>query len=144
MHDVAHAAHGRERIAVLAAQRAQFGPQVDERAADGRRGFDPERRREPFVDRLDAAVRVQRDHAVTQMLQQRVEPLAAECLGVRRIRDFERRLDCLAHRRVRIEEHRTHAGAGREIGDEAGADDRLDAAIAQVVHAGFRFLRGLI
>ena len=77
MHDVAHAAHGRERVTVLAAQRAQLGPQVDERAADGRRGFDPERRREPLVDRFDAAVCVERDHAVAQVLEQVVEPLAA-------------------------------------------------------------------
>ena len=144
MHDVAHAAHGRERVTVLAAQRAQLGPQVDERAADGRRGFDPERRREPLVDRFDAAVCVERDHAVAQVLEQVVEPLAAERLGMRRIRDFECRIDGLAYRCVRIQEHRAHAGAGREIGDEAGADDRLDAAVVQVVHAGFRFLRGLI
>ncbi|EDT02877.1 hypothetical protein BamIOP4010DRAFT_3584 [Burkholderia ambifaria IOP40-10] len=144
MHDVAHAAHRRERVAVLAAQRAQLGPQIDERAADGRRGLDPERGREPLVDCLDATARVERDHAVAQVLQQVVEALTAKRLGVGRVRDFERRFDRLAHRRVRIQEHRAHAGTRREIGDEAGADDRLDAAIVQVVHAGFRFLRGLI
>ena len=144
MHDVAHAAHGRERIAVVAAQRAQFRRQVDERAADGRRGFDPEREREPLVDRLDAAARIERDDAVAQVLEQVVEALAAQRLGVRRVRDFECGVDRLAHRCVRIQEHGAHADARREIGDEPRADDRLDAAVAQFVHARFRFLRGLI
>ncbi|MDR8954082.1 hypothetical protein FEP76_02578 [Burkholderia multivorans] len=144
MHDVADAAHGRERVAVLAAQRAQLWPQIDERAADRGRRLDAERRREPLVDRLDAALRVERDDAVAQMLEQRVEPLAAKRFGMRRVRDFERRFDGLAYRCVRIQEHGAHPGARREIGDEAGPDDRFDAAIAQIVHARFGFLCGLI
>ncbi len=144
MHDVAHPAHGRERVAFGRAQRREFGRQLVERAADGGLRIDAEREREPRVDRLHAAQRVERHHAVAQMLEQVVEALAAQRLGVRGVRDFERGVHGRAHRGVRVEEHGAHAGARGQIGDEPGADHRVDAAIAQLVDARLGLLARLI
>ncbi|KOT23465.1 sigma54 specific transcriptional regulator, Fis family domain protein [Burkholderia mallei] len=144
MHDVAHAAHRRERVAVGRAQRAQLGRQIVQRAAHrGRRRY-AEREREPLVDRLDAALAVERHHAVAQVLQQVVEALAAQRFRVRRVRDLERGVHGGAHRRVRIDEHRAHPGVRREIGDEPRPDDGLDAALAHLEHARVRLLRALV
>ncbi len=125
---------------------AQIRREFEQRAARCIRGVDAEHGGKTLVHRLDASLGVERDDAVAQVLQQIIEPLTA--YRFRAASPARLRAPCLPKpARTESREYRNTApmpACRGEIGDESGADDHVDAAIARVQHDAFGVLRGLM
>ena len=130
------------RTALEDAGEAQLGSDARQRLPEELRRADPEQPLEGGVHLGDPLLLVDGDHRLVDVVDDRLELLAADPLRPRGLRHLDGALDGLAHALGGVEQHRSETGPLGHVAGRARPDHHLVAAGGQLGHGGLRLLRG--
>ncbi len=125
---------GSSRASRSVCAQAQLGRHLAQRPPEQRFGRGTEELRHGRVHRVDALLQVHRHHAVGELAQHGVEPLALGEFDAADAGHLDGVVEGLAHRVLRVQEHPHHAGLVGEVGDQARGHHRLGAQGLELAH----------